>query len=109
MKTFKKSKNDKNKLVISLGDPAGIGTEITLKALGSNQLNKKIEPLLVGCKNNIYQIYKRLINNGVNNIPDPKTLAIIDLPLEVIAAKTKATEALRSLLINSAPSKFEFP
>ncbi len=33
MKEFKTLK--KNRLIISLGDPAGIGTEIILKALGS--------------------------------------------------------------------------
>ena len=46
MNEFKISKDIKNKLIISLGDPAGIGTEITLKALGSKFLNKKIQPLL---------------------------------------------------------------
>ena len=50
MQEFQKSKNNNNKLIISLGDPAGIGTEITLKALGSQYLNKSIQPLLVGCK-----------------------------------------------------------
>ena len=50
MPKSKKLKNNKNTLVISLGDPAGIGTEITLKALGSKKLNKNIKPLLVGCK-----------------------------------------------------------
>ena len=52
MSQFKKSTKHKNIIVISLGDPAGIGTEITLKALGSKLLNKKIKPLLVGCKKN---------------------------------------------------------
>ena len=61
MTKFETSKNNKNTLVISLGDPAGIGTEITLKALGSNYLNKNIQPLLVGCKNNIYETCSKLI------------------------------------------------
>ncbi len=82
MKEFKTSKDNKNKLIISLGDPAGIGTEITLKALGSNCLNKNIEPLLVGCKKHIYQTYSELIKHGINNIPDPNNLDIIDIPLE---------------------------
>ena len=82
MKEFKTSKDNKNKLIISLGDPAGIGTEITLKALGSKYLNKNIKPLLVGCKNNIYETYSKLIKHGINNIPDPKKLDIIDIPLE---------------------------
>ena len=40
MEEVKTAKDHKNKLIISLGDPAGIGTEITLKALGSKYLNK---------------------------------------------------------------------
>jgi len=82
MKEFDTSKNDKNKLIISLGDPAGIGTEITLKALGSKSLNQNIKPLLVGCKNNIYTTYKMLIKHGTNNIPNPDKLDIIDIPLD---------------------------
>tara|TARA_B100000965_G_scaffold282426_1_gene240322 strand:- start:243 stop:1280 length:1038 start_codon:yes stop_codon:yes gene_type:complete len=80
--TFKNSDMNKNTLVISLGDPAGIGTEITLKALGSKLLNENIHPLLVGCKNNIYKNYSKLIDHGINNIPDPKYLDILDVPLE---------------------------
>ena len=82
MQEFETSKDDKNKLIISLGDPAGIGTEITLKALGSKSLNKNIKPLLVGCKNNIYTTYQMLIKHGVNNIPNPDKLDIIDIPLD---------------------------
>ncbi len=82
MSKFKKSKKNKNRIIISLGDPAGIGTEITLKALGSKRLNKNIQPLLVGCRNNIQKTYLKLIGNGINNIPEPKELDIIDIPLE---------------------------
>ncbi len=82
MEEFKASKDNKNKLIISLGDPAGIGTEITLKALGSKYLNKKIKPLLVGCKNNIDTTYTKLIKHGINNIPNPNKLDIIDIPID---------------------------
>ena len=82
MKKFESSQNNKNTLIISLGDPAGIGTEITLKALGSKLLNKEIKPLLVGCKNNIYETYLKLLDHGIENIPNPKNLDIIDIPLE---------------------------
>ena len=82
MSQFKKSTKHKNIIVISLGDPAGIGTEITLKALGSKLLNKKIKPLLVGCKKNIYKTYLELIDHEIKNIPNPKDLDIIDIPLE---------------------------
>ena len=61
MEKVQTTKDNKNTLIISLGDPAGIGTEITLKALGSKYLNKNIKPLLVGCENNIYTTYSKLI------------------------------------------------
>ena len=82
MQEFNSSKNHKNKLIISLGDPAGIGTEIILKALGSKSLNKNIHPLLVGCKNNIYTTYSKLIKHGINDIPNPTKLEIFDIPLK---------------------------
>ena len=82
MKETNPQNSNENTLIISLGDPAGIGTEITLKALSSNNLNKNFHPLLVGCKNNIYETHKKLIKHGVYNIPDPNKLDIIDIPLE---------------------------
>ena len=82
MQELKTSKNEKNKLIVSLGDPAGIGTEIILKALGSKYLNKNIKPVLVGCKNNINTTYLELIKNGINSIPNPNKLDIVDIPLE---------------------------
>jgi len=82
MQELKTHKKNRNKLVISLGDPAGIGTEIILKALRSEHLNKNIQPLLVGCKNHIQTIYSTLIKHGINNIANPNKLDIVDIPLE---------------------------
>ena len=82
MQKSQPTKKNSTTLIISLGDPAGIGTEITLKALGSKSLNKNIKPLLVGCKNNIHETYSKLIKHGIDNIPDPNKLDIIDIPLE---------------------------
>ncbi len=82
MTNYNGSNNKKDTLIISLGDPAGIGTEITLKALGSNNLNENVKTLLVGCKNNIFQTYSELIDHGITNIPDPNNLDIVDIPLE---------------------------
>ena len=76
------TKEHRTTLIISLGDPAGIGTEITLKALGSKFLNKNVKTLIVGCKNNIYQTYSKLIKNGLHDIPNPNKLDIVDIPLE---------------------------
>ena len=44
------STNPRHELVISLGDPAGIGMEVVLKALASPTLPPELQPLLVGCR-----------------------------------------------------------
>ena len=82
MKELKTHRKNKNKLIISLGDPAGIGTEIILKALKSEHLNKNIQPLIVGCKNHIHTIYSKLIKQGINAVANPSKLDIVDIPLK---------------------------
>ena len=82
MRTFKENNDYKNSIVISVGDPAGIGTEITLKALGAKSLPQNMHPLLVGCKKNIIETYKKLTLKGVNYIPNPNNLEIIDIPFK---------------------------
>ena len=64
------TQENRTTLIISLGDPAGIGTEITLKALGSKSLNKNIKPLLVGCKNNIHEIYSKFLEEIAISFPN---------------------------------------
>ena len=54
---FKKT-NDTFKVVLSVGDESGIGPEIILKALCSNQLPKNIEFILVGSKKNLQNKYE---------------------------------------------------
>ena len=49
MKKNNQSSDTQNRVVIALGDPAGIGIEVTLKALGSLDLPTNMQPLLVGC------------------------------------------------------------
>lgn len=70
-----------NRIVISLGDPAGIGIEVILKALGSKALPSKIDPILVGCKNTLDFIYQNLKIKSNTPIADPKNFTIEDLPL----------------------------
>ena len=37
-------------IIISMGDPAGIGSEVILKALGQHQFPDGLNPIIVGCK-----------------------------------------------------------
>ena len=70
------------RLVIALGDPAGIGMEVTLKALASEALPKQLHPLLVGCRRSLVNVHQRLQSLGCTCIADPDTLEIDDQPLE---------------------------
>ena len=49
-----------DRLVIALGDPAGIGMEVTLKALADPRLPDGLNPLVVGCRKTLEQTYTRL-------------------------------------------------
>ena len=76
--------NTDSKLVISIGDPTGIGPEVTLKALGSCNLPKNMKPILVGCKRNLKLIYENLkVNNSNKNLlANPSELLIKDIPFK---------------------------
>ena len=59
---------------INFATPAGWDQQIQSNNIKSN--NQKNN------KNNIYETYSKLIEHGINNIPNPKKLDIIDIPLE---------------------------
>ena len=67
-------------IIISIGDPAGIGTEITLKALGSLELPDNINIMLVGCQKNIELTYKDLKSKGNRVIDNLSQIEIFDIP-----------------------------
>ena len=69
------------KVVISVGDESGIGPEIILKALYSNEIPDNIDFILVGSKRNLQNTYKHLRSLGLENIANPKDLKIYDLEI----------------------------
>ena len=80
MEVIKKAKETKYQIIIPLGDPAGIGAEVTLKALGRLNLTKEFQPLLVGCRRNLELVYKTLKYHQKELIANPKDLQIEDVP-----------------------------
>ena len=76
-----KNRNKEFKVVISVGDESGIGPEIILKALCSNQLPKNIDFILVGSKKNLQNTYESLRSLGLENLANPKNLNIHDLEI----------------------------
>ncbi len=79
-KQNKYSLEAQNKIVITIGDPSGIGVEVTLKALGSSNLPKNMEPLIIGCKQTIELIYSDLKAQGISSLANPAELVIEDMP-----------------------------
>ena len=72
---------DNPKIVITVGDEAGVGPEIILKALATNQIPKKINILIVGNKKNLISKYLFLKSLGIEKIIDPNLLDIEDLEI----------------------------
>ena len=70
------NKNNRFKLVLSVGDESGIGPEITLKALCSNEIPENIDFILVGSKKNLQNTYKKLRSLGIENLANPKNYKI---------------------------------
>ncbi len=79
---FVSSKNIHNKppeIIISVGDESGVGPEVILKAMASEQCPKDIHTQIVGSKENLYLTYKLLKSNGISNIANPDDLDIKDI------------------------------
>ena len=68
-------------LAISLGDPAGIGAEVTLKALAHWPADQPA-PRLVGCRRWLERSYQQLRACTTEPLADPVNLDVLDLPLE---------------------------
>ena len=71
------------RLAIALGDPAGIGAEVTLKALARPEwrLDPTRQPLLVGCRRWLERSYQQLRPVSREPLRDPAELEMVDLPL----------------------------
>jgi len=69
------------RLAISLGDPAGIGAEVVLKALAQWPQDQQ-PPLLVGCRGWLEASFQQLRNRSAQPLRDPAELEMLDLPLE---------------------------
>jgi 4-hydroxythreonine-4-phosphate dehydrogenase len=68
------------RLAISLGDPAGIGAEVTLKALAHWPADQPA-PLLVGCRRWLESSYQQLREHSAEPLADPANLDVHDRPL----------------------------
>ncbi|MEO1002072.1 MAG: 4-hydroxythreonine-4-phosphate dehydrogenase PdxA [Cyanobacteria bacterium J06638_7] len=79
--TREPSNSIRRRLAIALGDPAGIGAEVVLKAL-ARPLPGGLEPVLVGCRRWLEASHAALRQRSEAPLRDPASLEILDLPLE---------------------------
>ncbi len=73
------------RLAITLGDPAGIGPEIILKALADSSVTQGCDLTIIGSRSLLEttcQHLKQNCNLEKKRLADPETLSILDLPLE---------------------------
>lgn len=70
-------------LAITIGDPAGIGAEIILKALAARSLEDNCQITVVGNRSILQTTYEHLLQNGhlePKDLAEPQNLSVIDLP-----------------------------
>ena len=71
-------------LAVTIGDPAGIGTEIVLKALANTAVSENCQITVVGSRSILELTYQHLLQQGIteDSLAHPDTLNIIDIPYE---------------------------
>ncbi len=71
---------EKPKLVMTLGDPAGIGPEVVLKTLSQPRFEQQAEITVIGNRALLHQTYCHILSiNPRANIRNPDTLNFIDV------------------------------
>jgi len=86
-----KNTHTKFKIVLSVGDESGVGPEIILKALCSNEIPENVEFILVGSKKHLRYTYKHLKSLGIENLANPNNLQIHDLGISLPDNKSKSS------------------
>ncbi len=90
------------RLVLTMGDPGGIGGEVILKATVDSKILDSCHLTIVGSKDLLEDCYNHLHGQGVKNIVHPRQLSIIDVPLDedikdgIVIGKGNASSGLAS-------------
>ncbi|MDJ0650206.1 MAG: 4-hydroxythreonine-4-phosphate dehydrogenase PdxA [Xenococcaceae cyanobacterium MO_188.B19] len=73
-----------NHLAVTIGDPAGIGTEVVLKALANVSLTENCEITLIGSRSILKLTYQHLLQQGISqdSLANPDSLNILDIPYD---------------------------
>jgi len=79
------------KIVLTVGDESGVGPEIILKALYSDEIPKNVDIILVGSKKKLQDTYTNLRSLGLENIANPNNLEIYNLEISSSDSESKAS------------------
>ena len=89
-KTTVKSERDLPHLAVTLGDPAGIGTEVILKALADPEVTQNCRVTVIGSESELLKTYTQLrqkllhtyLDGQLEPLADPAELSILDVQLD---------------------------
>jgi 4-hydroxythreonine-4-phosphate dehydrogenase len=75
--------NQLPRLALTMGDPAGIGSEVILKALADSEVSQNCNVVVVGTRNLLTKSYEKLTANTDNSLllANPEELNVIDVDL----------------------------
>lgn len=82
-KEVKSPSQNRPRLALTLGDPAGIGAEVILKALADPQVSKNCDVTVVGSQDLLQDTYTKLnLAEDLQALANPSQLSIVDVQLE---------------------------
>ncbi|MBW4451813.1 MAG: 4-hydroxythreonine-4-phosphate dehydrogenase PdxA [Nostoc indistinguendum CM1-VF10] len=77
------NKKSRPRLALTLGDPAGIGPEVILKALAEPEISKKYDLTVVGNGDLLVKAYHKLnLIENLASLANPDELSVIDVQLD---------------------------
>jgi 4-hydroxythreonine-4-phosphate dehydrogenase len=82
MADLNKNKSTTPHLAVTIGDPAGIGTEIILKALADTELSNSCQITVVGSASLLEKTYRELKSIANSPLVSPDKLTILDIPTQ---------------------------
>jgi 4-hydroxythreonine-4-phosphate dehydrogenase len=77
------SHKDRPRLAIALGDPAGIGTEVVLKAL-TPEIRAAADITLVGNRQLLASNHQQLVGQGLTDSVNPTALKVWEVPINLL-------------------------
>jgi len=94
------NEDKRTRLVLTLGDPAGIGSEVILKALADPQVIQNCDVMVVGNRTLLTKSYENISKNIDNSLAlaNPVDLSIVDVPIagEIITGVGNAASGAAS-------------